>query len=186
MSFLVRDFLKSSKTALDEMKPVADIRRARSSDVEEITSIYNEAILTTTATFDTEPKTTEYRMEWFNHHDERHPIFVARIDGRVVGWASLTMWSDRAAYDDTAETSVYVKSEFRGKGIGRRLNSTLVEEAKELHYHTLIARIAEGSIESVRIHEGVGFVHIGTMKQVGRKFGKLLDVHIYQRMLEAT
>ena len=169
--------------ALLKMKTVADIRKARPSDVEEITSIYNEAILTTTATFDTEPKTTEDRMEWFNHHDERHPIFVACVNDRVVGWASLTMWSDRAAYDDTVETSVYIASEFRGKGIGRQLNSTLVQEGQALKYHTLIARIAEGSVESVRIHEGVGFVHIGTMKQVGRKFGKLLDVHIYQRML---
>ena len=166
------------------MKTRFDIRKATTSDVDEITAIYNEAILTTTATFDTEPKTSADRMEWFRHHDERHPILVACVDGRVVGWASLTMWSDRAAYDDTAETSVYVRSEFRGNGIGSGLNMALVENAKALHFHTLIARIAEGSDESVRIHERVGFIHIGTMKQVGRKFGKLLDVHIYQRMID--
>ena len=96
------------------MNPITQIRKAAIADLEAIREIYNEAILTTTATFDTEPKSADERLQWFQSHDERHPILVAVVDGKVVGWASLTPWSDRAAYDDTAETSFYVKSEFRG------------------------------------------------------------------------
>ena len=166
------------------MNTSIQIRRALPADVEAITAIYNEAILTTTATFDTEPKTTAERMEWFKAHDERHPILVAAVEGTIAGWASLSRWSDRPAYDDTAETSFYVQSEYRGRGIGRMLKEAIIEEARRLHFHTLIARVAEGSQESLHLNESAGFVHVGTMKQVGRKFGKLLDVHILQKMLE--
>jgi phosphinothricin acetyltransferase len=64
------------------------------------------------------------------------------------------------------------------------LKEAIIEEARKLHFHTLIARVAEGSQESLHLNESAGFVHVGTMKQVGRKFGKLLDVHILQKMLE--
>ena len=166
------------------MNPSIQIRQALPADVEAITAIYNEAILTTTATFDTEPKTTAERLEWFKAHDERHPVLVAAVEGTIAGWASLSRWSDRPAYDDTAETSFYVQSKYRGRGIGRMLKEAIIEEARRLHFHTLIARVAEGSQESLHLNESAGFVHIGTMKQVGRKFGKLLDVHILQKMLE--
>src|SRR5205823_4527909 len=81
------------------------IRRAGLDDLPAITAIYNEAIRGTTATFDTEPKAVAERLPWFESHDERHPILVAEADGEVVGWASLSRWSERRAYDDTAETS---------------------------------------------------------------------------------
>jgi L-amino acid N-acyltransferase len=160
------------------------IRRAEIADVDAITAIYNEAILTTTATFDTEPKTTAERWAWLQGHDERHPVLVAVLDGKVVGWACLTKWSERLAYGDTAETSFYVQSEFRGQGIGRKLKEAVIEEARRLKFHTLIARVAEGSEASVHLNESAGFIHVGTLKEVGRKFGRLLDVHIMQKMLE--
>ena len=166
------------------MNPNIQIRKAQFGDLEAITDIYNEAILTTTATFDTEPKSVSERLEWFQAHDERHPILVAVIDGSVVGWASLSKWSDRCAYDDCAETSFYVKSEFRGQGIGGKLSEAIITEARQARLHTLIARIAEGSNASVHLHERAGFVHVGMLKEVGRKFGQLLDVYIMQKMLE--
>ncbi|MDR3406603.1 MAG: GNAT family N-acetyltransferase [Chthoniobacter sp.] len=160
------------------------IRRAELADAPAIADIYNEAILTTTATFDTEPKSVAERTQWLQSHDERHPVLVAEVDGRVVGWASLTRWSERSAYDDTAETSFYVHSVHRGRGIGRRLKEAIIAEARRLGFHTLIARVAEGSNESVHLNERAGFVHVGTLREVGRKFGKLLDVHILQKMLD--
>jgi phosphinothricin acetyltransferase len=160
------------------------IRRAELADAAAIAEIYNEAILNTTATFDTEPKSVAERTQWLQSHDERHPILVAVVDGHVVGWASLTRWSERPAYDGTAETSFYVHSTQRGRGIGRKLKEAILEEARRLRYHTLIARVAEGSLESLHLNEQAGFVHVGTLKEVGRKFGKLLDVHILQKMLD--
>lgn len=160
------------------------IRKAETSDMDAITEIYNEAIVTTTATFDTEPKSTSERLQWYQEHDERHPIVVAVLEGRVIGWASLSKWSERPAYNDTAETSFYVKTEYRGQGVGRKLKHALIEEARRLQFHTLIARVACESDVSLHLNESFGFVHIGTMKEVGRKFGKLLDVHILQKMLD--
>ena len=160
------------------------IRRALLSDAAAIAHIYNEAILTTTATFDTEPKTAEERVGWLQSHDDRHPVLVADVDGAVVGWASLTLWSDRTAYSDTAETSFYVHSTFRGQGIGRKLQEALMEEARRLRFHALIARISEDSVESLHLHESTGFFRVGTLKEVGRKFGRLVDVHVLQAILD--
>ncbi len=160
------------------------IRRAQFADAAAIADVYNEAILTTTATFDTEPKTTEDRAEWLRSHDAKYPVLVAEADGQVVGWACLTRWSDRPAYDGTAETSFYVHSTHRGQGIGRMLKEAIVEEARRIGYHTLIARVAEGSQESLHLNERAGFVQVGVLKEVGRKFGRWLDVYILQLMLE--
>ena len=110
------------------------VRRAELEDLPAIVSIYNEAILTTTATFDTEPKTVAERTEWFQAHGDRHPILVAVENGEVVGWSSLTRWSDRKAYDETAETSFYVRAEARGRGIGRQLKQATIDEARRLGF----------------------------------------------------
>ncbi len=162
----------------------AVIRKAVLPDLPAITDIYNEAILTTTATFDTEPKTLDERRQWFQAHDEQHPILVSELAGRVVGWACLTRWSDRRAYDETAETSFYVKSEFRGQGIGRQLKLAIIDEARRLGFHSLIARVAEGSGESLHINESLGFTRVGVLKEVGRKFGKRLGVLLLQLILD--
>lgn len=164
--------------------PPITIRRAELADAPAIADIYNEAILTTTATFDTEPKSVDERTKWLQSHDERHPILVAVLDGGVVGWASLTRWSERRAYDDTAETSFYVHSTRRGRGVGRKLKEAIIEEARRLGYHTLIALVSEGSQESIHLNESAGFVHVGTLTEVGRKFDRLLDVHVMQKMLD--
>jgi L-amino acid N-acyltransferase len=159
------------------------IRRAELADASAIAEIYNEAIATTTATFDTEPKSVAERTQWLQSHDDRHPVLVAVVNGQVAGWASLTRWSERPAYDDTAETSFYVHSTSRGQGVGRQLKDAIIAEARRLGFHTLIARVAEGSAESLHLNERAGFVHVGVLKEVGRKFGRLLDVHILQKML---
>jgi L-amino acid N-acyltransferase len=176
---------KGDSTELGANMRIA-IRRAECTDVPAITDIYNEAIRTTTATFDTEPKTVDDRLNWFASHGERHPVLVAELDGVVVGWASLSKWSDRCAYDDTAETSFYVAAESRGMGIGRALKEATVAEARRLGYHSLIARVAEGSDASLHLNREAGFVLVGTLKQVGMKFGRRLDVHILQLLLNET
>ena len=158
------------------------IRPATENDIQSITEIYNDAIVNTTATFDTEVKTTEERITWMRNHDANHPIIVGEINGNVVGWASLSKWSDRCAYDSTAEVSVYVKKDFRDQGIGKRLLEVITLEGQEKGLHTLISRITEGNEKSIYLHERLGFVHIGTMKEVGKKFGKLLDVHMLQKV----
>jgi len=160
-------------------------RRAALEDLDAITEIYNEAILHTAATFDTETKTIEEQKTWFVEHDEQHPILVAEYCDLVVGWASLSKWSDRCAYSDTAEVSLYVKKEHQGRGIGRTLLETILQEGQEAGLHTLIARIAEGNEISINLFEHEGFELIGVMKEVGRKFGRLLDVYLMQKIYNA-
>lgn len=160
------------------------IRTARATDVAAITAIYNEAIETTTATFDIEPKTDADRAEWLAAHTGRYPVLVAEVDGTVVGWTSLSRWSERAGYDDSAETALYVKSAFRGKGIGRALKTRMIDEARRLKFHTLLVRVTEDSKASIHLNEAAGFVRVGVLKEAGRKFGRRLDVLIMQKMLD--
>ncbi len=159
------------------------IRPAVVADAQAIAAIYNEAILTTTATFDTETKSDLDRVAWLAAHDERHPVLAAEFEQQLIGYASLSRWSERRAYDDTAETSFYVKSEFRGQGVGRRLKEAILEEARRLGFHSVIARVAQGSEESLHLNLSMGFVLVGTLKEVGLKFGKRLDVHVLQMMM---
>ena len=160
------------------------IRQSERSDLTTITEIYNEAILTTTATFDIEPKSQEDRLQWYKDHDDRHPILVADLDRQVVGWACLSSWNPRAAYDNTAETSIYVKEEHRGVGIGRKLKGAIIEEARRLGFHTLIAGAAQGSDASLHLNKSFGFEVVGTFRDVGSKFGKRLDVTYLQKLLD--
>ena len=160
------------------------VRRATLQDLEAITEIYNQAILNTVATFDTETKTAEGQRDWFGQHGDKHPILVAEQDGVIVGWASLSAWSDRRAYDDTAEISLYVEEHHRGKGIGRKLSESAIKAGRDAGLHTLIARIADGNASSIHIAESQGFEHIGIMREVGRKFGNLLDVFMMQKFLD--
>jgi L-amino acid N-acyltransferase YncA len=148
--------------------------------LESITDIYNEAILSSIATFDTEPKSIEEQRLWFNEHNNKYPILVAEEDDTIVGWASLSRWSGRCAYADTAEISIYIKESFRGKGIGSILLKKILDEGKNAGLHTVLARIAEGSDISIGLHKKAGFEYIGVMKEVGKKFGKMLDVHMMQ------
>jgi phosphinothricin acetyltransferase len=159
-----------------------EIRRATADDLPEITEIYNDAILKTVATFDTETKTIEDRRAWLEHHGSKYPVLVAVEDGVVKGWASLTPWSERLAYAGTVENSVYVKEEFRCHGIGKALLDVLMEEGKKAGFHTVIARIAETNDVSIRLHEKAEFKTIGVMEEVGVKFGKLLDVYMMQKI----
>jgi len=161
------------------------VRRAALKDLAGITEIYNEAILKTVATFDTNPKTVDEQKPWFESHDSKHPILVAEQDGKIVGWASLSKWSDRCAYSDTAEISVYMKEEHQGKGMGKKLMQEILDQGQKGGLHTVIARITESNKASVRLHEAFGFEHIGTMKEVGIKFGKLFDVHIMQKIYKS-
>jgi L-amino acid N-acyltransferase YncA len=166
-------------------KKMSIIRRASRDDLEGITEIYNDAVLKTVATFDTEPKTREEQEIWFAEHGPRYPILVAERDGLILGWASLSRWSERCAYSDTAEVSLYVSEKQRGRGIGRDLLDAIIRESREKKIHTIIARIAEGNWVSINLLESTGFEHIGVMREVGRKFDKLLDVYLMQKIFHA-
>jgi len=156
------------------------VRLAREADLPAIVAIYNHAIRHTTATFDTEEKTVEDRRRWFEGHGPQAPLLVAELAGEVAGWAGLQPWSDRCAYSGTAENAVYVAPDHQGAGVGRALMGELMGRARDLGLRCVIARIADGNEASVALHRRHGFRRLGVMRRCGRKFGRLLDVHLYQ------
>ncbi len=159
------------------------VRSATETDVPAILDIYNEAILHSTATFDIEPKTLEERLQWFRETKHPHCVIVAEEDGQVVGWGSLRSYRPKVAYRFTAENSVYVHEDHRGRGIGALLLGELIERAKESGFHTLMAGVTEGNPVSEALHKRFGFVEAGRDRQVGYKFERWLDVVWMQLML---
>ncbi len=165
---------------------MVDIRQATANDLEAITEIYNEAILKTVATFDTETKTIEQQRKWFEDHSSKNPILVAEENGVIFGFASLSKYSNRCAYSDTAEISLYIMEEFQGMGIGKKLMKAIIDEGEKVGLHAVIARITDGNEKSIHLHKSVGFKHIGTMKEVGLKFDRRLDVCLMQKVYSKT
>jgi phosphinothricin acetyltransferase len=163
----------------------ASIRDAATRDLDAIFAIYNREVEESTATFDTEPRVVGIDDVWLTDRDaSRHPVLVASVEGEVVGWASLSPWSSRPAYARTAEESVYVRADHRGRGVGRTLLDALIERARAGGLGVLVARIAEARPESVRLHESLGFERVGTMRACGEKFGRLLDVELMDLHLD--
>lgn len=160
-----------------------EIRKALESDLERITEIYNEALLNTAAHYYAEPKTLDDRRDWLLGHTSKYPVLVALINNKVIGWASLNRWSVYHAFEDSAESSLYVDTAYQGKGIGSKLMQHLIEETKKGDLKTIIARILDGNPASIKIHERAGFEHTGTLKKIGKKFGRYIDLHMMQKML---
>ncbi|TDX51630.1 GNAT family N-acetyltransferase [Orenia marismortui] len=157
------------------------IRFAKVEDLARITEIYNDAIINSTATFDMEKKTIKSRLEWFKDHDHKLAIFVAENEGNVMGWASLSLLFKKDAYSGTTEISLYVDKEYRGQGIGKALMKRIIEHANTNdQIHTIIARITGENKISIDLHQKFGFEFVGTLKEVGYKFERYVDVHLYQ------
>lgn len=160
------------------------IQRAELKDLPRITEIYNSAILHTTATFDTMPKSDDEQLAWYKKHEDPFPVLVAKNGNKVLGWASLSSWSDRCAYAQAAEVSIYLDEAYRGQGVGTRLFGELIETARRLNFHVLISRIGDYNEASFRLHEKYGFWRVGILKEVGFKFNRRLDNHMFQLILE--
>jgi phosphinothricin acetyltransferase len=162
------------------------VRPARREDCPAILEIYNEAVLTTTASYDVEPRTLEHRLAWFDDHTRKgYGMFVAEDADQVVGWSSLSPFHDRFGFRYTAENSIYVAAARRGQGIGALLFPPLLDSAHEKKLHSLIAAIDASNAASLRLHARFGFTQVGHFREVGHKFDRWLDVLYLQRMLSA-
>ncbi|HBM79307.1 MAG TPA: GNAT family N-acetyltransferase, partial [Clostridiaceae bacterium] len=105
-------------------------------------------------------------------------------NGIITGWASLSLWSDKSGYKDVAEDSIYIDEKYRGNGIGKQLLKTIMDHAKANGFHTIIARISDGNDISVHMHQEYGFKMVGTLKDIGYKFGRYINIHIMQLHLQ--
>lgn len=154
------------------------LRRGRRDDLPALTAIYNHYVRETAITFDLEPYTEEKRRPWLEEFAEkgRYQLFVADRAGMAVGYACTRRFRDKAAYDTTLETSVYLAPGAVGQGLGRALYERLFAALEGVDAHRLMAGITLPNAASVALHERLGFTPVGVMREVGRKFGRYWDV----------
>jgi phosphinothricin acetyltransferase len=154
------------------------IREAEQGDLPALLDIYNHYVRETVITFDIEPRTLAQRQAWFDSFAPtgRYRCFVAIREGRVLGWASSHRYNDRAAYDTTVSSSIYLAPDACGQGLGKRLYATLFERLAGEDIHRIFGGITLPNEASVGLHRSFGFEPIGVYREVGRKFGRFWDV----------
>lgn len=160
------------------------IRTAREDDAAEIGSIYAHHVLHGTASYDTEPPSTEYMREKIHWViSSRWPFLVAEGEGGIIGYAYATQFRDRAAYRWTAENSVYVRADSLGRGVGKALLVELLVRSEACGFRQMIAVIGGAADASVRLHASCGFEEVGRIRAAGWKHGRWLDNVYMQRAL---
>ena len=161
------------------------IRPAQLGDLPRLTEIYNHYVLNTTVTFHVTPFTSEERRPWFDQHPETgpHRLLVGLVEGEPIAYVSSSRFRAMAAYDTTVETSIYLAPGWTGRGFGRLLYEALFLALAEEDVHLLVAGITVPNPASVKLHERLGFTHVGRFHTVGRKNGQFLDADWYERPL---
>lgn len=161
------------------------IRDATETDLPDLRDIFNDAVLNTTAIWMDNVVDLANRQAWFAARAQQgYPILVAEnAAGEVVGYASFGDWRPFDGFCHTVEHSVYIRADQRGKGLGPQLLAALIERAKACDKHVMVAAIESGNAASIRLHQRLGFAITGQMPQVGRKFGRWLDLTFMQLIL---
>jgi phosphinothricin acetyltransferase len=160
------------------------LRPAQLGDAEAIRQIYNAEVTTSTVTFDIMPRTLDDQRRYLSERSGAHAVIVATDESdQVLGYAALSPWRTKPAYSTSVEDSVYVHPGHQGRGIGRILLTELVEVATAHGFHAVFARIVGGHRASIKVHEALGFEVVGVEREVGRKFGRWLDVVVMELLL---
>jgi phosphinothricin acetyltransferase len=161
------------------------IRDATESDVPAILAIYNDVLATSTAIFSELPATLDDRLQWFRaRRDVGYPVLVATDGSGVLGFASFGDFRSWPGYRHTIEHSVHVRADARGRGVGTELVRVLLERAAALGKHVMVAGVDADNVGSIRMHERLGFQRAGTLRHVGCKFGRWLDLAFLERRLD--
>ena len=161
------------------------IRDAEASDLATITSIYNHAVENTTAIWNENTVDVADRTAWLaDRTGQGFPVLVAVDDSGVLGYATFGPWRPHSGYRRTVELSIYVHPDHQGRGLGNALMAALIERARELGAHVMVAAVESGNTTSIRLHEKHGFVQTGLLPQVGVKFGAWLDLAFLQLILD--
>lgn len=161
------------------------VRRGLRADLAAITALYNRYVAGTTANFDVTPFAVAAREPWFAQFAERgrHQIFVAECGGAFAGYAASMRHKEKAAYETTVETTVYVDPAFQRRGAARALYAALFDALAAEDVHSAVAGIALPNPASIALHRAFGFKDVGVFREVGRKFGRYHDVLWVERLL---
>jgi len=162
-----------------------DIRNATDADVPDIQAIYAHHVLHGTGTFEEEPPSVEEMAARFHKVvDHGHVWLVATDATGVLAYGYYAPFRERSAYRFTVEDSIYVREDVRGQGVGKALVTRLIALATAQGMRQMIAVIGDAdNVSSIGVHASLGFHHVGTMKAVGIKFGRWIDVVTMQRAL---
>lgn len=161
-----------------------NIREAVREDIPQMLEIYNEVILNTTAVYNYDPHTLEMRTEWFETKQQQgFPVFVAEENKTILGFSTIGPFRAWQAYKYTVENSVYVKADCRGKGVGKLLITPLIDAAKRLGLHAIVAGIDATNDVSIALHKQFGFVEVAHFKEVGYKFDRWLDLKFLELVI---
>ena len=172
------------ETSLPSTTTTVIVRKAEKTDLSAIRQIYNHYVANSTATFDTDLQTEEQRNQWWEDHVANGlPVLVAEREDRVIGWGSWSFYHTRCAYRQTVEPSLYIAREHLGGRLGRKLMEALIESAEERGYHSAVVLVCSENTASLRLLDEFNFQLVGTLKEVGRKFDRWLDVTIVQKIL---
>jgi phosphinothricin acetyltransferase len=163
------------------------VRDAVNTDLPGILEIYNDIIRTSTAVYSVEPVAIDERRAWLDARRERgFPVLVAIDGGEVLGFASFGEWRGSwAGYRYTVEHTVHVRADVRRRGVGRELVEALLPRARDLGKHVMIGGIDAANLDSLLFHKRLGFERVAHFREVGRKFGRWLDLVFMQRWLDA-
>ena len=177
--------LATKFTCVNQINPAnLRIRRALVSDAAAICEIYNHEVQFETSTFDLVPRTLETQSAWITARSGAFSAIVCVTpEDEVVGFGALSEYRDRAAYSTSVENSVYVKRDLGRRGIGRLILKTLLEQAADTGFHVVMARIEASGTASRALHESCGYTLVGIEREIGRKFGRWLDVALMQCVL---
>jgi L-amino acid N-acyltransferase len=165
-------------------KKMITIRQATAADLPAILEIYNDVIVNTTAVYDYNPHTIAMRQQWFETKQQQgFPVFVAEENGEVLGFSSIGPFRAWAAYQYTVENSIYVAAAARGRGIAKLLMPPIIEAARKLKLHTMVAGIDASNEASIALHKKFSFTEVAHFKEVGYKFNRWLDLKFLQLIL---
>lgn len=159
-------------------------RLAKEEDLQQLLDIYNEIIANTTAVYQYDLHTLEMRREWFETKQQQgFPVFVAEDENMIVGFSTFGSFRNWQAYKYTVENSVYVHAAHRGKGISKLLMQPLIDAAKDMKLHAIVAGIDATNNISIELHKKFGFVEVAHFKEVGSKFDRWLDLVFMERII---
>jgi phosphinothricin acetyltransferase len=159
------------------------VRPATTDDLTGINEVYNPYVSYCSSAIQDEPDTLDARRAWFDRHDERHPILVADLNGKILGFAALSVFDDRPGFDGTVRDTLFVRDSARGRGVGGALMKEMLARAKAIGHRCIIAAIDSHQIGLLQAHMHAGFHQIATFRGVAMKFGRPLDIVYLQLKL---
>jgi L-amino acid N-acyltransferase YncA len=155
------------------------MRHATEKDLPKIVEIYNSTVPTRISTADTEKVSVQSRIDWFRKHSsKKHPLLVHETEDQVTGWVSFEPFYGRPAYDHTAEISIYIAEEHRGKGLGQRLLNESIQLARLLGIKTLLGYIFSHNTPSIRLFRSFGFEEWGKLPGIAEMDGREYSLSI--------